>query len=717
MKSVVSLSESQLLWTMLALALVLLTARTFGDLARRAHQPEVLGQLVGGFLLGPSVLGALLPNVRATIFLSSGPGLVLSGISWLGAIFLLLVAGMEVDMAILRQQIKPGTVIAASAIVPSIGAGILFVLVTAGGIDQSGLFLGTVLSVTAVTVAAQILLEREATRREYAQIVLAAGVISEVVVWLLVSVESPSQGGSPVLRVVEHGALAVAFFVFVVFFGRRLVFWLMRRVGDFSRIGNGHFSLVLVLTLLVASLSQVLGLHPLLGAFVLGVVLGQSPRTNDQMLTGIHSLVLGMLAPVFFVLAGMRVDILQLNTVGTILTTGFLLALATTVKVGFSTVTSQMLGRRWAEAALVGLGLNLKGATDVVVAIVGVTLALLSPRMYTMYAVIAIATVLISPPLMSWLERRAPASEEEQTRLDAEAAEQGAYTRQVERVLIPVTPELQPDMVATVLQSLAKSKNERQQTFDITSLSMDGHEGGGQSESADRAHEALGDADKLSEVELTRQQAGEDGHLLEEILTRSDSYDLVAIGSIGCRPGKSGSLGRLQEKIVQDATSDVLVISGPENGFSCENLNTILVPVNGLEYSMSAGDLAASLAHACDAELVALSLVRADPGSSFWRERDRRHLLNAGSTIAEDLTWRVGRLGVSVEERVEVAERPDERIVRELKSGRYDLVVLGAINRSRSAKPHLGRTVHAVLSQSPVPALILISREGEKVGR
>ena len=110
------LSEGQLLLTLVAVAVILLLARAAGELARRLGQPEVLGELLAGFLLGPSVFGALLPDAYQSLFLTNAVSLVLSGFSWVGAILLLLVSGLEVDLTILRAEVKPGTLAAAFAI-------------------------------------------------------------------------------------------------------------------------------------------------------------------------------------------------------------------------------------------------------------------------------------------------------------------------------------------------------------------------------------------------------------------------------------------------------------------------------------------------------------------------------------------------------------------------------------------------------------------------
>jgi Kef-type K+ transport system membrane component KefB len=312
-----SLSDQQILAVLVSLALILVLARAMGELARRVGQPEVLGELFAGFLLGPSVFGALLPGVHDWLFLNREVGGILSGMSWIGAILLLLMAGFEVDLAILRQVVRPGLLAAALAIFPSLIAGTLFAAVIFGALPPGGTYLGIVLSVTGVSVIAKILMERDQMRRRYAQVVLAAGITSEVLVWLIIAViavRSPSPlhaGGS-------HIVYAAGFLLLMMTIGRRLTFWAMRRVEDFSGIVMGQLSFVLVLTFLVAAVTQSLGLHALLGAFVVGVIVTAAPRSHDRMLRGLQALTLGLFGPVFFALAGMRVDILKLGSISSV---------------------------------------------------------------------------------------------------------------------------------------------------------------------------------------------------------------------------------------------------------------------------------------------------------------------------------------------------------------------------------------------------------------
>lgn len=706
------LTEQQLLVSLLALAAIWVVGRVGGEVARRLRQPEVLGELLAGFVLGPSVLGAALPGVRAHLFQTPAVADVLSGFSWVGALLLLLAAGLEVDLDVLRRQTKPGVLAAALAIVPSLVAGTLFAWIAFGKVPPGGAFLGVVLSVTGVSVAAKILMERGTLRRGYAQVILAAGVASEVLVWLLVSLMSSLHSGAPLLAFGRSLLFAIGFLLIMGTVGKRFIFWSMRRVSDLAWVIKGQLTLVLVLTFLAAAATQALGLHALLGAFVVGVILAESPRVSRALLDSMQTLTVGMFATVFFVLAGMRVDIFQLRSPSTALLVLVLFAVASGVKVLLGGLGARLGGLRGWESVLVGVGLNLKGGTDVIVAIVGTELAFLSGTLYTMYAVVAILTVLASPPLIAWLEKRTPPSGEEIERLEKEEAARRSYTPGVERVMVPVSPSLLPSLAASLMETIAASKAEQGQTFDIAELAIERPERGRQEEAEEAVTQALGGTDSMETIEVTKRRVDVSG-ALKAVQEAEGEYDLIAVGARPPRH-KSGifTLGRLQDRIIDSATVDVLVaIDHEAETFDREKVHHILVPTNGFEYSMDAGDVAGAVAQAAGAEVTLLHVVQPVAGEMHWRARERNLLLQTTARVVDEMAFRLGRYGIPVHKEIEVGEGTPEAVMHYLERGTYDLLVMGGVDRGSDSSLYLGRTIETVLTRCRVPAVLLISHE------
>ncbi len=706
-----TLSEHEILLGLLALALILVVGRGAAEVARRLGQPEVLGELIGGFLLGPSVLGAMLPHLHHELFLGEGVGQALSMLSWIGAVLLLLIAGLEADLDILREKVRPGSMAAAFAIIPSIVAGTLFGMGVLGRPAADGFFLGLVLSVTAVSVAAKILIERGTLRRGYAQVILAAGIASEVIIWPLISMVGSLQSGNPVAAGLRSALFAAFFFVLMMTAGRRFTFWAMRRMADMTQVVNGQLSLVLVLAFLSAGITQALGLHALLGAFVFGVLLGQAPRATVQLREKVQTLTVGLFAPVFFVLAGMRVDIYRLEDPLAAVTVLQLFVVASVVKVGLGALGARLGGLRGWEPALVGIGVNLKGGTDVIVAILGAELGLFSDTAYTLYAVVAILTVLVSPPLLNLLESRVPPSEEERQRLDREEARRRAYLTGIERVLVPVVPELLPTAAARLVETLSVAKQNQGETFDITELIPSGERAIVEKapQVLERTEKRLTAASVHEKVELTAERTAARGPV-EAVLEGAKTHQLLVIGAHAPEPRPLLSLGELQDRIIDGTDSDVLVAIQDGRPLP-RRVRRILLPVNGQDYSLAAGDVAAYLAMVHQAELVLFTVVRSQLGPYQWRAREYRDLLEAGHRSLNELRFRIGCLGVRLTERVRVGGDAGQAILRELDDRSYQMVVLGAFDRSGDDRLSLGGTVQSVLTHARTPSVVLISHK------
>ncbi len=702
------MSEQELLLGLLAIAVILVVGRGSAEIARRFGQAEVLGELLGGFLIGPSVLGALLPSVYRTVFLSEGVAKALSLFSWMGAILVLLIAGLEVDPKLVRQLAKPGGYTAVFAIGASVAAGTVFGRSMLGATSLSAFFLGIVLSVTGVSVIAKILIERDSLRRAYAQVILAAGVASEVLVWPLISVVASSKSGNPFVAGIQSIGFVVLFFLFMRFVGRRFTFWAMRRTADLTQVVAGQLSLVLILVFASAGITLSLGLHPLLGAFTFGLLLSQAPRTTMPLKENIQALAVGLFAPIFFVLAGMRVDISKLRSPSSI---GILLALfavSTLSKSGFSAIGARLGRLGWWESLLVGVGVNLKGGTDVIVAILGVELGLLSTETYTMYAVVAILTVLISPTLVAVLEKKVMPSQHEMQRLNREEARRRAYLPDIERVLVPMSPELFPAIAAAVVETIAQAKQIEGEIFDITQLTATeaGITESVQPAATVQAEESLDQAGELEHIELTKELVTKSDSL-GAILESGKKHNLIAIAANPPTQSAVLSFGELQDQIISQAESDVLIVVRDPQASS--PIDRILVPVNGHEHSMSAADLAAYLARAHNAELVLFTVVHSKLDSVFWRERKHRDLLASGYRLLREVAFRIERLGVKAIERVQLGEDAAEEILKETSRSPYQLMVLGTVDRSTQEGLQLGRSIQALLTRSEVPAVVLVT--------
>lgn len=698
------LSENQLLLVLGSLALILLLARGAGELTRRVGLPEVLGEMTAGFVLGPSVLGALLPHAYRTVFLNAGVGFALSGLSWLGAILLLLVAGLGINLDVLRQQVRAAALTALLTILPALALGPIFASIFLLRVHTYGLYLGIVLSVTSAGVSARILLDQGTLRRTFGQVIVAAGIASEVIAWLLVSIVSSVHSQSPLLAGLRSAALIAGFFLLMFTVGRRFTYWAMRRVADRTSIHYGDLSVALILTLAAATLTQLLGLHALLGAFVFGMLLARAPRATTQLTDRIEILSTSIFSPIFFVLAGMHVNLAHLRLPGALLTIAVLYVAATAIKLLFGTLGARLGGLHGWQAAVVGAGMTMRGKTDIVIAILGVELGLLATSTYTMYAVVAIITVLLSPPLLTFLQRRAPPSRTERERLRQEEAERRSYFPRIEHVLLPVAPPFLPEIVAEVVERLAVVKERQREVFDITELQITVHR---HSQRTAQVAATLGETAALSNVDLQTRNVPRD-EAVETIIEVGRRHGLIALGARPPSPQGSLSLGRLQDQIIDRTETDVLVVVAPNQRLDLSGVKRILVPTNGLDYSMAAGDLAGALAAGLGAELCVLHMVQQPEAQSAGQNQQ---LKATSYPLVEELAFRLSRFEVPVDTIVTFGNNSGEVITTALAKGEFQLVVLGGMDRGSDNGLYLGSTVQQVLACGHTPAVLLVQHE------
>lgn len=704
------LTENDVLLSLLAFAILLLATRAMAELARRFNQPEVLGELLGGFLIGPSALGAIFPSFFHEIFGQVVVSQGMSLLSWIGAILLLLIAGIEADLVILREKAVPGFLAAAGAIGSSLLVTTFVAVKLMHRTPQSGFFLGLVYSVTAVSVVAKLLIERGTLRRGYAQVMLAAGIASEVLVWPLISVVSSlHSGGNAWIAGLRSAALAVAFFAFMLTLGRKFTFWAMRRVTDVTGIVNGELSLILLLVSLSAIATASAGLHPLLGAFLFGVLLSRAPRATVALKERIQALTVSFFAPIFFGLAGMRVNLFDLHGVQSIKGIVLLLFAVGLLKILFGFLGAKVGHMTVWESASIGVGLNLKGGSDVVVAIVGTELGLLSPDLYTMYAVVAILTVLITPPILARLSAKAIPDPLEIERLNHEEARRRAYFADMERILVPRVPELRPELIVSLIGQIAKAKSQQREIFDITELSThlsDGDEAA-QSRESQQVSKWLIRAVKHEHVGLEQQLIAKDP--LEAVFEAAKNQQVVFIGSSAVASDTSTlSFGPMHDALVRDAACDVLITV--HSGTVLPVPKRILVPVNGLEHSLAAADVAAYIATANNAELVLFNVAHTREEAMFWKSGGQRDVLQRGYIVVREAEFRVARLGAWVSTRVQLGQDPAVAILEELKRRPYGMIVMGAIGRTSDGGLALGSTIEHIMRETTIPRLLLASR-------
>ena len=413
------------------LVVILVTARVAGRMIRPLGQPQVIGEMVAGLALGPSVLGVVSPGTLATLF-PPDRLLPLATLSQLGVLLFMFVVGLRLDLDLLRSRAPAAVAVSQASIAApfALGAGLAVVLrdqlAPAGvGLLPFALFLGASMSVTAFPVLARILTERGLLGTRVGAVAITAAAVDDVTAWCIlaavVAVARASKGA-----VGTAGAMATfgitllttaAYALVIATFGRRLLARLaLRHTGRGMSVTPHVVSIMVVLALASAWVTDRLGVHALFGAFLAGAVVPRaSAHTTPDGRAGlatevadrIEAIVSAVLLPIFFAFTGLRTSVALVNAAGLWAFFVLILLVAVTGKLGGSAVAGRLTGMSWRESTAVGVLMNTRGLMELVILSVGLDVGVISPTLFAMMVLMALATTMMTSPLIGLLQRPA----------------------------------------------------------------------------------------------------------------------------------------------------------------------------------------------------------------------------------------------------------------------------------------------------------------------
>jgi Kef-type K+ transport system membrane component KefB/nucleotide-binding universal stress UspA family protein len=699
---IIPLDEHHLLIFWVEFVVLVLMARLLGAVVKRIGQPAVVGELAAGLVLGPTVLGALWPSGAEWLFpRDAAQSAMLLIVAWVGIVMLLIVTGFETDLALIRRLGMAGMAVAAgSVIVPFLlGLGTGFML--PGKFIGEGhatvvfaLFIGAALSISSLPVIAKILSELGLTRRNFGQLTLAAGMTNDVIGWLVLGViASMARLGS-----VQLGDLSVTVIGMVVFLGlaftvgQRGVDRLLRRVRERRRGTAGAMAVTLIVAFSAGAMTQALGVEAVLGAFIAGIVLGRSKFQDSRVRSNLESITLSVFAPLFFATAGLRVDLGLLSDPTVLLWSAIVIAVASLAKLLGAYAGGRLARLPRQEALALGVGLNARGALEIVIATVGLSLGVLNTRSYTVVVLMAIVTSMAAPPLLRMIAKRWQGSDEEQERLQREETLRSTLLVRANRILLPVQRGEGSVMAAKILDLAWPRDNE------ATVLAV----GAGGEAEISSVREVIEDRPVTEELIATRDPiAGVIEHM-------ALGYGVVGLGAgEGMREGVLTS--SLTDELLSRTILPMLVArEGPQaqvqavTGFS-----TVLVPVIGTVANRAAQELAYSLAARAGAEVVILH-VEPEPRSNGRRTAVRER---SGGTISrqvlEEARDLARRLDVLPRALVRMGS-PTEEILAAVRETEADLVVLGSELRPMvPGEPFLGHLVENVMDEAETTVAVV----------
>lgn len=387
---------------------VLTAARVVGKIFRRIGQPQVVGEMAAGIILGPSVLGVVAPGVFANIF---APGSLdfLQALSHVGLLVFMFLVGLELDPALLRGRGRAAMIISHTSIAVPFALGTILALWLYPMVSDSsveflgfGLFLGTAMSITAFPVLARILSERGLMKTRVGALTLACAAIDDVTAWSILA------GAVLIVRTPEVGvpvwvtvAGSVAFVGLMIGILRPF----LRRFGERvrGRLSNDLLAVVLMIAMLSAATTEALGIHALFGAFLAGAVMPRTTAFVEGLAERLEDVTVVLLLPLFFAFTGLRTRVDLLGDPESWLILVAVVAVAIAGKLGGSAVAARLSGVRWREALVIGTLMNTRGLMELVVLNLGLEIGVISPRLFTIMVLMALATTFMTTPVITML--------------------------------------------------------------------------------------------------------------------------------------------------------------------------------------------------------------------------------------------------------------------------------------------------------------------------
>jgi Kef-type K+ transport system membrane component KefB len=393
------------------LILVLLVARLCGVVARRIGQPAVIGEMIAGILLGPSLLGWVWPGGFNFLFPPASLG-TLRMLSQIGICLFIFVVGMDLDVKELKQQAHTAVLVSkVSILFPYLlGVAASLLLFPALGVPGTrylafALFIGISMSITAFPVLARILDERGLTRTALGSTAIACAATNDVMAWsALAAVVAIAKAGGLAVTFLSIGLVLLFVAVMLVWIRPRLPGWIGRSAIEDRAPGKGVMASVLVFLFGSALVTDVIGIHALFGAFLAGVVMPQHGEFREILKERLEHFTSVFLLPLFFAFTGLRTQVGLLNDPSGWLICLGLILIATLGKLGGTMVAARLTGVNWIDSFALGALMNSRGLIELIALNIGYDLGILSPPMFTMLVVMALVTTALTGPLLSLAE-------------------------------------------------------------------------------------------------------------------------------------------------------------------------------------------------------------------------------------------------------------------------------------------------------------------------
>ncbi|MEX2529375.1 MAG: cation:proton antiporter [Gemmatimonadota bacterium] len=710
--------HSDILVLVVQVGILLLVARALGEVAQRLGQPSVVGEILAGIVLGPSLLSGFVPVLGQWILPQTElQGYLLEVVSLIGVMFLLLITGLETDLRLIKRHARTALSVSWGGIAVTFGTGFLlgqhlpdFLLVDPDQRLVFSLFVGTALSISAIPVIAKVLMDLNLIRRDVGQTILAAGMSDDTIGWIMLSTVAGIAAGDAVTA----GSVATTVGSVLLFLGLSVTLgqWLLRKVFGWVQdeivSRDRLLTLVVVTAFAFGAISQALHLEAILGAFVAGIIFGQMPRLPQEVHQRLESMTLGIFAPIFFAVAGLKVNVHALLTPTLIGITLLVIAIATLGKVAGTYLGARLGGGKdhWTALSF-GAGLNARGAMEIIIATVGLSLGVLTQDMFSVIVVMAIATSLMAPFALRWVLQRVAVTDEEAARLMQEEFAKGSLVAGIHRVLLPVRLQEETEGPIQAVEKQILQKLHQRNHLSITLLTVVSSE-------EERLQAQLFQQElrkSFTEAEIVTKVVVGDAHRKVILNEAAKDYHLLVIGASRREEERREVLfSHLVDWVVRNAPCPTLVVQGKQVDKDWSP-RRVLVPTNGSENSKNAAELAFYMNERGKDEVIVVNVVDEQEAEGYHGlpvpQRTHERRVAIAQEIVEELRSMGESMGVLTDADVRTSTSPEKGILDTAKVKAADLIVLGTGVRPGSDRLFLGPRVERILAESECPVVVL----------
>lgn len=701
------------------LVLLLVVGRGLGEALERLGQPAVMGQLLAGILLGPSLFGWLWPSAQHMLFSNDAVQKdMINAVAQLGILLLLLLTGMETDLRLVRK------VGAACFSISAAGVAIPFVcgfataqflpaslLAGAGQRTVAGLFLGTALSISSVKIVAMVVREMNFMRRNLGQIIVSSAIIEDTLGWVIIAITIgiATQGRIEIRHLAFTLAGVAAFMLFSFTLGRGIVFDAIRWANDTFRSEYAVITVILVIMGTMALITDLIGVHTVLGAFVAGLLVGESPILSGHIQGQLRGVITALFMPVFFGVAGLSANLTVLVDPTLALLTIALVVIASVGKFGGAFIGGKAAGMSWREAIAVGSGMNARGSTEVIVASIGLSINVLSHNLYTMIVTMAVITTLAMPPMLRWALGRLPMGEAESKRLEREEFDQRGFVANLERLLVVVDDGVIGRFASylagvvgrgkptTVLHAGDDDTTEPRVRFEphLQEIEKGARESAEAAKGMDDAGVGKSRVTRRENVLVSPQTVAEEAR---------KGYGLLLIGLGRSLTARGGFTRRLNDIAGAFDGPLCLVLKRAGGGRQVPSLDAdagrILVPVNGTAVARRGAELALAVAAVTGSRVRVLYVARSSRDESQGMMSRRRK-----EAVLKDIVALAERYNVDVRTSIRGKGAAADAICRE--AGKSVAMIVMGVARRPGDELLFGETTTGVLLGCSCPVVLL----------